>query len=167
MKRRIGKRIYFDGGGKLTIAHTSPLEQVTASVQTMTNTVGALLSPHSDIKLQHMSGPIMIMRTYFVLLQSDFGFQLALWFSVVFNVNLALINLLPIPVLDGGHIVLALFEMVRRRPLNIRVLEVVQGACVVLLIGFMLYISFYDAQDLSGSGMPKFSVPAKEAPPAK
>jgi regulator of sigma E protease len=159
--------IYFDGGGKLTIAHTSPLEQVTASVQTMTNTVGALLSPHSDIKLQHMSGPIMIMRTYFVLLQSDFGFQLALWFSVVFNVNLALINLLPIPVLDGGHIVLALFEMVRRRPLNIRVLEVVQGACVVLLIGFMLYISFYDAQDLSGSGMPKFSVPAKEAPPAK
>jgi regulator of sigma E protease len=102
-----------------------------------------------------------------VLLQSDFGFQLALWFSVVFNVNLALINLLPIPVLDGGHIVLALFEMVRRRPLNIRMLEVVQGACVVLLIGFMLYISFYDAQDLSGSGMPKFSVPAKEAPPAK
>ena len=159
--------IYFDGGGKLTIAHSSPLEQVSASVQTMTNTVGALLSPHSDIKLQHMSGPIMIMRTYFVLLQSDFGFQLALWFSVVFNVNLALINLLPIPVLDGGHIVLALFEMVRRRPLNIRVLEVVQGACVVLLIGFMLYISFYDAQDLSASGMPKFSVPAKDAPPAK
>jgi Zn-dependent protease len=41
---------------------------------------------------------------------------MALWFSVIFNVNLALINLLPIPVLDGGHIMLALIETVRRKP---------------------------------------------------
>ncbi len=62
----------------------------------------------------------MIMQTYYRLFDSDFGWQLALWFSVVFNVNLALINLLPIPILDGGHIVLALIEGIRRRPINIR-----------------------------------------------
>jgi regulator of sigma E protease len=159
--------IIWDGSGKLTIVHISPLEQVYAAVETIGNTIGALLSPQSDIKLQHMSGPIMIMQTYYRLFDTDFGWQLALWFSVVFNVNLAMINLLPIPVLDGGHIVLALIEGIRKRPINIRVLEVVQGACALLLIGFMLYVSFYDAQDLpwNSNHKAKFSVPAKPAPP--
>ena len=157
--------IVWDGSGKMTIIHISPIEQISAAVQTLMNTIGALLSPQSDIKLQHMSGPIMIMRTYYLLFNSDFGWQLALWFSVVFNTNLAMINLLPIPVLDGGHIVLALVEAVRRRPINIRVLEVLQGACALFLIGFMLYISFYDAQDLPWNQKMKFSAPAKPAPP--
>jgi regulator of sigma E protease len=159
--------IAWDAGGKMTIAHTQPLEQVSAATQTLTNTLGALLSPQSDIKLQHMSGPVMIMRTYYLLFQSDFGWQLALWFSVVFNVNLALINLLPVPVLDGGHIVLSLLEAIRRRPINLRVLEVLQGACAIFLIGFMLYISFYDVQDLpwNSNQKPRFSVPARPAPP--
>ena len=159
--------IVWDGGGKMTVVHISPLEQIYAAVETIGNTIGALLSPQSDIKLQHISGPIMIMQTYYRLFDSDFGWQLALWFSVVFNVNLALINLLPIPILDGGHIVLAMIEAVRRRPINIRVLEVVQGACALLLIGFMLYVSFYDAQDLpwNSNHKAKFSVPARPAPP--
>jgi regulator of sigma E protease len=159
--------ITWDAGGKMTIAHTSPLEQISAGVQTLTNTVGALLSPQSDIKLQHMSGPIMIMRTYYILFQSEFGWQLALWFSVVFNINLAIINLLPIPVLDGGHILLAILEAIRRRPLNLKLLEILQGACAILLIGFMLYVSFYDVQDLpwNSSQKPIFSSPAKAAPP--
>jgi regulator of sigma E protease len=159
--------ITWDAGGKMTITHTPPLEQISAGVQTLTNTVGALLSPQSDIKLQHMSGPIMIMRTYYILFQSDFGWQLALWFSVVFNINLAIINLLPIPVLDGGHILLAILEAIRRRPLNLKLLEILQGACAILLIGFMLYVSFYDVQDLpwNSSQKPTFSSPAKAAPP--
>jgi regulator of sigma E protease len=157
--------ITWDAGGKLTTAHISPIEQVSAGVETITNTIGALLSPQSDIKLQHMSGPVMIMRTYYLLFQSEFGWQLALWFSVVFNINLAIINLLPIPVLDGGHILLAILEAIRRRPLNIRVLEVLQGACAILLIGFMLYVSFYDVQDsVSGNQKPAFNHPAQPAP---
>lgn len=151
----------------MTVVHISPIEQIYAAVETIGNTIGALLSPQSDIKLQHISGPIMIMQTYYRLFDSDFGWQLALWFSVVFNVNLALINLLPIPILDGGHIVLALIEGIRRRPINIRVLEVIQGACALLLIGFMLYVSFYDAQDLpwNSNHKAKFSAPARQAPP--
>jgi regulator of sigma E protease len=159
--------ILWDGAGTMTVVHISPVEQIYAAVETIGNTIGALLSPQSDIKLQHMSGPIMIMQTYYRLFESDYGWQMALWFSVVFNVNLALINLLPIPVLDGGHIVLALIEGIRRRPINLRVLEIVQTGCALLLIGFMLYVSFYDAQDLpwNSSHKAKFSVPARPAPP--
>jgi regulator of sigma E protease len=157
--------ITWDAGGKMTTAHISPIEQVFAGVETITNTIGALLSPQSDIKLQHLSGPVMIMRTYYLLFQSEWGWQLALWFSVVFNINLAIINLLPIPVLDGGHILLAILEAIRRRPLNIRVLEVLQGACAILLIGFMLYVSFYDVQDsVGGNQKPAFNHPVQPAP---
>jgi regulator of sigma E protease len=62
---------------------------------------------------------------------------------------------------------LALVEAVRRRPINLRVLEILQGACAILLIGFMLYISFYDVQDLpwNANQKPRFSVPAKLPPP--
>ena len=77
-----------------------------------------------------------------------------------------MLNLLPIPVLDGGQILLALVEAVRRRPVNMRVLEVVQTACAVLVIGFMVYIAFFDVQDLFGSkrDRPKF---LPKATPAK
>ena len=76
--------------------------------------------------------------------------MLALWFSVILNVNLAILNMLPIPVLDGGHIVLALIEGVRRKPVNMKVLEWVQTACATIIIGYMLYISFFDIGDLIG-----------------
>ena len=70
-----------------------------------------------------------------------------LWFSVILNVNLALLNLLPLPVLDGGHIMLSLIEAVRRRPVSARILNSIQSGFAVLLIGFMIYIAFFDTGD--------------------
>ena len=147
-KSRIG--IQWDPGGRMSIAHPGPIEQVYNSVTSTLQTLGAVVSPKSDIKLQHMSGPIMIVRIYYLLFESDYGWQLALWFSVVLNVNLAILNMLPIPVLDGGHIVLGIIESVRRKPLNTRALELVQGVCTALIIGLILYISFFDIGDLFG-----------------
>jgi regulator of sigma E protease len=72
---------------------------------------------------------------------------MVLWFSVVLNVNLALLNMLPFPVLDGGHILLALIEAVRRRPVSAKILQVLQTACAVVLIGFMVFLAFYDTGD--------------------
>jgi len=56
--------------------------------------------------------------------------------------------MLPIPVLDGGHITLAIIEAVRRKPMNVRILEYVQTTCALMIIGFMLFIMFFDVQDL-------------------
>ena len=141
-------RIGISWDTKLTNSHPTPLELVRNSVTSTLNTLGALISPKSDVKLQHLSGPIGISRIYFLFFQSEHGWQLVLWLSVVLNVNLAILNMLPIPVLDGGHILFGLIESVRRKPLNMRVLEVVQGVCTVLIIGAIVYISFFDFQDL-------------------
>ena len=80
-----------------------------------------------------MSGPIGIGHIYYMLFENERGWQLALWFSVILNVNLAILNMLPIPVLDGGHIVLALIESVRRKPVNMRILEIIQTGCAALI----------------------------------
>jgi regulator of sigma E protease len=113
-----------------------------------------------------MSGPVGIGRIYYLLFQSDRGWQLALWFSVVLNVNLAILNMLPIPVLDGGHIVLAVIEGVRKKPVNMRILEWVQTACATLIIGYMLYISFFDIGDWLGKDSDQRSR-RRESPPAE
>ncbi|PYK59307.1 MAG: RIP metalloprotease RseP [Verrucomicrobia bacterium] len=142
---RIG--VKWDDTGKMSLVYPAPFEQIRLSVDAMVGTFGALLSSKSDIKAQHLTGPLGILRIYYILFESDQGWRMAIWFSVLLNVNLALINLLPIPVLDGGHILLALIEAVRRKPINVRILNWIQSACAVLVIGYILYLSFYDAQD--------------------
>ncbi len=146
MKPRIG--IQWDTTGIVSTQHPNPIEQVYNSVTSTLKTIGAVASPKSDVKLQHLSGPVGIWNIYVRLFEAEGGWKLALWFSVILNVNLAILNMLPIPVLDGGHIVLALIESVRRKPVNMRVLEVVQTSCAVVIIGYMLYITFFDVQDL-------------------
>jgi regulator of sigma E protease len=148
--------IELDPYGRLTRTHPTPLEQVRSAALSVVNTFGAIASPKSDVRLQHMSGPVMMLRVYYLMFEAHDGWLMALWFSVVLNVNLALLNLVPMPVLDGGHILLALVEAVRRRPVNARVLEVVQTACAAVIILFMVYIAFFDVEDLFGHSAPKF-----------
>ena len=59
-------------------------------------------------------------------------------------------NLLPLPVLDGGHITMAILESIRRRPLSKRLLDVAYGGCAILLIGFMIFITGFDVTDIFG-----------------
>ena len=145
-KPRIG--IAWDGNGKTKLVYPGAFEQVGASVSAMLDTFGALFARHSDIKAQHLGGAVKIMDVYARLFSSEQGWRLALWFSVLMNVNLALLNMLPIPVLDGGHILLAIIEGIRRKPISGRIVSVVQTSCAVALIAFMVYIAFYDVQDL-------------------
>src|ERR1051325_594524 len=137
-KPRLG--IKWADSGIMTLAHPGPLEQVRGSVDAMVGTFGALFAKKSDIKAQHLGGAIKIFSVYYILFQSEQGWRLALWFSVLMNVNLAILNMLPFPVLDGGHITLALIEAFRRKPVGPRILNVVQTTCAVLLIFYMLKI---------------------------
>ncbi len=135
-------------GGEPRTSHPTPGAQLKDAGLTIVRTLEAITSPKSDLGVTHLSGAIGIANVYYNLLQDPDGWRRVLWFSVVLNVNLALLNLLPFPVLDGGHIVMALYEWIRRKSINLRLLEVVQTACVLLLLGFMVFISFKDVGDV-------------------
>ena len=167
---RIG--VEWDPRGVVTLVHPNPVVQIKSSIITMWETISAVTDRRSEIGVQQLSGPVGIMRLYYFLFQNPMGWQLALWFSVVLNVNLAIMNLLPFPVLDGGHILLAIIEWICGHPIHQKTLEVVQTAFAMLLIGAMLYISFFDVSDLvtghKSSAVPEkapevmtFSTPAK------
>ena len=143
---RIG--VEWDDRGLVTLVHPKPLSQIKAGMLTIWETISAVTAPHSTIGVQQLGGPVMIMRVYYNLFQNPMGWQLVLWFSVVLNVNLAIMNLLPLPVLDGGHILLALIEWFLGHPIHQKTLEMVQSAFAMLLIGTMLYITFFDVGDL-------------------
>lgn len=147
--------VIWDAAGVSSLAYPGPIEQMKGAINTMVNTLAALFKSNSDIKPEHLSGPANIMRMYYMLFESENGWRLALWFSVVFNVNLAILNMLPIPVLDGGHITLAIVEGALKKPINPGILLKLQTACGLLLVGFMLYVTFFDLQDFS------FSLPEK------
>lgn len=143
--------------GQLMLTHPSPFEQVADAVMTIRNMLDALFSAKSDVKAQHFSGPVGILKAYYNLFDSEQGWRLALAFSVFFNVNLALFNMLPFPVLDGGHITLAIIESFRRKPISGRFLEGIQTACAVAVMMFLAYVTFFDVSDF-------FSAKRVEAP---
>src|SRR5262249_52720461 len=149
---------------KLSLVYPNPVEQVESSAMQIFNTLGALFARKSEIGVQQLGGAVMIMRVYSNLFDDESGWRRVLWFSVILNVNLALLNLLPLPVLDGGHIVLSLIEGVRRRPISGAVIEKIQSGFAALLIAFMLYIAFFDAGDWIRSARADRNVPVVFAP---
>jgi regulator of sigma E protease len=131
----------------VSLVYPSPLEQIKSSAGMIYNTFSALFKRGGEIGVQQLGGAVMIVRIYGNLFESENGWRRVLWFSVILNVNLALINILPFPMLDGGHILLSLLEVIRRRPISTETLQSIQTSFAVLLIGFMLYIAFFDTGD--------------------
>jgi regulator of sigma E protease len=121
----------------------SPLEQVRDVFDKTFETLGALVhSKETGVGAKDLSGPIGIFSMLASQVNTDY--RLALSFLVLLNINLAIINLLPIPVLDGGHILMAIIEKIRRRPLHIKLVERVTTCFVVLLLSFYVYVTFFD-----------------------
>jgi len=130
----------------IQITRPTPQEQVGSAAGLVFRTLRALVSPASNVGVQHLSGPLGIFERLVSLLQTDP--RLVLYFSVILNVNLAVLNLLPIPVLDGGHILFSLIEAVRRRQLHAKTVERIQTAFVILLAGFFLLVTYHDSMRL-------------------
>lgn len=150
--------------GPLYLEHPGPWQQVTDSLRSIRNMLAAVSSSKSDVKLQDFSGPVGIMNLYRRLLSSDEGWRLAIAFSVLFNVNLAVINMLPLPLLDGGHIMFGFIEMIRRKPGNARVLEILETACLFTILGYVLYVTYFDVTDFFPHDRPAATSSATPAP---
>jgi regulator of sigma E protease len=106
----------------------------------------------SSIGVGHLSGPVGIATLQYQLLQMDDGWRRILAFMVLFNVNLAVLNMMPFPVLDGGHITLAILEKIFGRPVKAKPLEILQTACALALISLMLFVTSKDIGDKFGHG---------------
>ena len=149
----------------VVLEHPSPADQIRLSAGQIFNTFGALFAKNSDVGVQQLGGAVMIIRVYSNLFDDDDGWRRVLWFSVILNINLALLNLLPLPMLDGGHILLSLIEVIRRRPSSAAILNYVQNGFAILLISFMVYIAFFDIGDWVRSSRADREVPVVFAAP--
>jgi regulator of sigma E protease len=140
------------GDVDVRIVHPNPFAQVTDSLKMMWVTITSVADPKSSIGVDHLSGPVGIGQMLYSLLQTDDGWRRILGFMVLFNVNLAVLNMLPFPVLDGGHITLALLEKIFGKPVQMKTLEIIQTACALALITLMLYVTSKDIGDKFGRG---------------
>jgi regulator of sigma E protease len=127
------------------LVHLSPFAQIWEQVSATFRTLGSLLNPHSDVGLSKMSGPIGIAHN---LMQSatQSGIQAVLWFTILINVNLAIFNLLPLPVLDGGQMLFATIGRLRGRALPLDFVTTAQVVFSVLLVSMIFYISVFDVR---------------------
>ena len=106
-------------------------------------TIAALVhSSRTGVQMSDLSGPPGILAMLAVEVKADY--RLALKFMVLLNISLALLNLLPLPVLDGGHVAIAIAEKLRGRPLSRRFQEYATVLFATLLISFMVYVSYND-----------------------
>lgn len=141
-----------DIGADMRIVHPGPFAQVGDSVKNMWVTISSVAAKDSNIRIEHLSGPVGIGSLLYDLLLTEHGWRRILAFVVLFNVNLAILNMLPFPVLDGGHIVLAFLEKIFGRPVKAKPLEIIQIGCALALMSLMLYVTTKDIGDRFGPG---------------
>lgn len=146
----------------------NPFQLVYSMAATSLSNIRGLMVPSSGVKLAHMSGPVGILNVYYTILTGEHALQYLLFFSVLLNIGLAIFNLLPLPVLDGGHITMGILEMVRGKAASLKVMEYLQTACVLLLLSFVCFVTLKDIGGLGGGSDKgieiKFAPPSPAAP---
>jgi regulator of sigma E protease len=95
-----------------------------------------------EIPVDTLGGPIMIAQV--AGKQAEMGFSPFIHFMAVLSVNLFLLNLLPIPVLDGGHLAFLFLEAVRGKPLDIKHREMAQAVGMMLILTLMVLVFYHD-----------------------
>lgn len=126
----------------IVIIHPKPLDQINDNIVRMYQTIAAMISPSSDIGPSKLTGPIGIVREFHR--QAQWDFRRVLWFTILLNVNLAIFNLLPIPVLDGGQMLFATIGRLRGRALPMNFIMTTQSVFMVLLLSMAIYVSVFD-----------------------
>ena len=95
-----------------------------------------------NMSLKMLGGPIVIAKMTGSAAKS--GIASLLVFTALLSLNLSIINLLPIPVLDGGHLFFLLVELILRKPLDTKKMELVQKIGLALLILIFLTVTYND-----------------------
>ncbi|BBO86649.1 putative zinc metalloprotease [Desulfosarcina ovata subsp. sediminis] len=109
--------------------------------------IGKLIK--GTVSTKTLGGPIMIAEM--AGQQAEAGLTNLIFFIAVLSINLAVLNFLPIPVLDGGHLMFFFIEAIIRRPVNMRMREIAQQAGIFILILLMIFVFYNDITRLFAS----------------
>jgi regulator of sigma E protease len=90
------------------------------------------------VKVWHLGGPVVIAKRSYSLAQ--WGIGTLLFFLAFISINLAIVNMLPLPVLDGGQWLVVTIEAIRGRPLPEKAMGWVQLASFIFVVGLMLFV---------------------------
>lgn len=122
-----------------------PLQQIRQDASGIFRFLKALITPaQAEHAAKSVGGPVSIFVAFWLYAKA--GLILVLGFARFLNVNLAILNLLPIPVLDGGHVLFSLYEAIVRRPPHPRVVGGLVNGFAAILIALMLFLSFRDVK---------------------
>ncbi len=99
-----------------------------------------------EISVDTLGGPIMIAQV--AGKQAEMGLSYLINFMAVLSVNLTLLNLLPVPVLDGGHLLFLFLEAVRGKPLAVKHREMAQAVGMMLILTLMVFVFYHDIMRL-------------------
>lgn len=114
--------------------------QTGETVRMMVVTLGQLI--RGQRSLQEMGGPLKIAQ--FSGQQASLGWLDFVLFMSLISINLGFINLLPIPLLDGGHLLFYTIEGVRRKPLGLQAQEWAFRTGLAVLLALMIFVTFND-----------------------
>jgi regulator of sigma E protease len=116
------------------------VRQVGAIVQTTVDGLGQIITGRRSI--DDLGGPLKIAQVSGQVLA--LGWPALIGFIAMMSINLGFINLLPVPVLDGGHLLFYAIEGIRRRPVGPQVQEWAFRGGLAAILALMLLVTFND-----------------------
>lgn len=139
------------GPASVQLVRVGPLQAVGEGARQMRDIVDTMVTGVVQIvtgrrEVKELGGPIKIAKFSGEQLVS--GWQPFVFFVALISINLGFINLLPIPVLDGGHLAFYLAEAVRRRPVSARGQEWAFRTGLALVVALMLIVTVNDVASL-------------------
>jgi regulator of sigma E protease len=102
----------------------------------------SMVSPRGKVSVKNVSGPVGIFQL--AVSQAESGYGDLLFFLAFISVNLAVINFLPVPVVDGGLMIFLALEKVRGKPLNVKVQVITTLAGLALIVLVFVFVTFQD-----------------------
>ncbi|MGN0852121.1 MAG: M50 family metallopeptidase [Kiritimatiellia bacterium] len=132
-------------GASAWMPSRNPLKQLRWDVMSISRVLKALVTPReAGAAANALGGPVMIAEGLYRQVRHN-GWD-AIGFLRFLNVNLAMLNLLPIPVLDGGLILFALFELLFRRKVSKRIVDGLSLGFMWLFLALMVFLVFRDVR---------------------
>lgn len=125
---------------KVVKYNPNPIKMFWDVLSEVFKTLIAVISGYLNPK--HLGGPVFIFHVF--RYSWSIGYLEAFYWIGLVSLNLGILNLLPIPVLDGGHIMFSLIEMITGRPIKVKIMEKLIIPFIVLAIGFLIFITYHD-----------------------